>query len=181
MKEISSFLTLSCWNNDCKILLNRCRFGIAIDREGNRTRLLRTSSEIRKALGNYYKLLVNKYDIKSRERRATYREAKELKPELCAACGKKPPEVFRLEAAHISPLAECSTTHRRNLLLLCREQKGSRELGCHALFDQGYCSIREMINCRKDWIANKAAILRSLMLKLKNQYGPQLQLQGHLR
>jgi len=144
-------------------------------------RFLRASSEIRKALGNDYKRLVDKYDIKSRERKATYREAKQLKPELCAACGRKPPEVFRLEAAHISPLAECSTTYRKNLLLLCREQKGAKELGCHALFDQGYCSIREMINCRKDWMANKPATLRSLMLELKSRYGPQPQLQGHFR
>lgn len=144
-------------------------------------RPLRTSSEIRKALGNDYKRLVGKYDRKSRERKATYREAKQLKPELCAACGRKPPQVFHLEAAHISPLAECSTTHRKNLLLLCREQKGGKELGCHTLFDQGYCSIREMINCRKDWIASKPATLRSSMLALKSQYGPQPQLQGHLR
>ncbi len=142
--------------------------------------ILRTSSEIKTALRDIYSQIVDKYDIKRRERRITAMVARQLKPPVCAACGRKASNTFCLEAAHISPLAECSKTKEENLLFLCKEKDKSKQLGCHTLFDQGYCSIQAITSCRKQWKAEKPATLRVQMLKLRELYGPQPQLLGHL-
>src|SRR3990172_586884 len=101
---------------------------------------LQTSTAIRRALGDDYQALIDKYDRKATERRATARVGAGLRPQLCAVCGRLPPAVLRLEAAHITPLAECATTDLKNLALLCKENPGDVP-GCHTLFDHGYCSI----------------------------------------
>ncbi|MCK4476170.1 MAG: hypothetical protein KAU16_05530 [Methanophagales archaeon] len=143
--------------------------------------VLRTAYEIRKALGTDYSRLVDLYDIKKRERSARRRMRQQLQPKKCAACGRTPPEVRRLEVAHISPLSECAITIEENLLLLCTENLGDSEPGCHTLYDQGCCSIVNMRECRERWIAGKPPITRIRMTQLRADYGPRPQQQGHLR
>ena len=138
---------------------------------------IRTSHQIRGALGSNYRRLVNLYDIKTRERNATTKKVSKK----CAACGRPPTEGYSIQAAHISPLSECAITVEGNLLPLCKEQSGNPELGCHTLFDQGYCSILDMYECRKRWIAGLTPTTRSQMLQMRADYGPRPQQLGYLK
>lgn len=147
---------------------------------GKVMKLLRTSYEVHKALGLDYRRLVTCYDIKRRERYYTYREASKLEPYLCAACGRKPPKVLRLEAAHINPLAECARTDNTNLVWLCRERMDRYDCGCHTLFDQGYTSIQSMRMCRERWMTAMRPIHRKPMLKVMKTQGAKRQQLGHL-
>lgn len=144
--------------------------------------VLRTGYEIYTGLGrNLYQYLVNKYDFKRRERGVTTRTGRKLEPRRCAACGRYQHEVLRLEAAHISPLSECARTTENNLILLCKEEAGKTEPGCHSLFDNGYASIKSIRECRENWVKRLRPVYRQRMLKLRHLYGPSALQQGHLR
>ncbi|MFY3741117.1 MAG: tetratricopeptide (TPR) repeat protein [Candidatus Nitrosomirales archaeon] len=138
---------------------------------------LRTANEIRQAIGDSYGELVDRYDMKRTERK---RKTVQLKPWKCAACGRKPPGVFRLEKAHISPLSELGITTLENLLPLCIRHGGDRQLGCHTLYDQGYCSIADMHECRKRWIECRQPTTRDNMMQLLAHFGPSTQQLGAL-
>lgn len=138
----------------------------------------RTANEIRQAIGDCYSKLVDRYDMKRSERE---KRTGLLKPRKCAACGLKPPDVFRLEKAHISPLSELAITSPENLLLLCRRHRDDPHLGCHTLYDQGYCSIVDMRGCRKRWIKCQQPTTRDRMMQLRAYFGPRLQQQGALK
>ena len=142
--------------------------------------LLRTNYEVHGALGEQYRNLVTRHDIKRRERYNTKREADKLEPHCCAACGRKPPKVLRLEAAHINPLAECARTESTNLLWLCRERMDKYDRGCHTLFDQGYASISSMRMCRQRWKNGLPPVHRRAMLKMMKLQGKKPQQLGHL-
>jgi tetratricopeptide (TPR) repeat protein len=142
--------------------------------------LLCTNYEVHGALGEQYRNLVTRYDIKRGERHKTKREADMLEPRCCAACGRRPPKVLRLEAAHINPLAECARTESTNLLLLCRERMDKYDRGCHKLFDQGYASIRSMRTCRERWMNGLPPVHRGAMLKMMKLQGKKPQQLGHL-
>jgi hypothetical protein len=143
------------------------------------TTSLRTSSAIKRALAEEYAYLVATFDPKHRERQATNAIKKRLAPWQCAACGRRPPEVERLEAAHIAPLAECAETTPQNLVLLCKEPR-AKPPGCHTLFDSGCASIDEMDACRESWTAGRSSVLRDRMLLVFQQHGPRPHQQGHL-
>jgi hypothetical protein len=142
---------------------------------------LRTSYEISRELGDDYLDLICLYDIKRRERRKTNSIAKQLQPRKCAACGRTPPDVPRLETAHITPLSECAETTKDNLLLLCKERPSDPELGCHTLYDQGYCSVADMRECQKRWAAGLPPTTRDYMIQLRGAFGPRPQQQGYLK
>jgi len=104
-----------------------------------------------------------------------------LRPWKCAACGRMPPRVLRLEAAHISPLSECAVTTPDNLILLCKEYRDDPEQGCHTLYDQGYCSVVDMHECRKCWAEGQRPTTRHRMMQLRASFGYRPQQQGHLK
>jgi len=138
-----------------------------------KTEILKTCTEIKKALGDDYAHLIEKYDIKWNERKQTDRWRKILQPPVCAACGRSSAANLVLQAAHITPLAECAVTAEENLLLLCKEIKITDPPGCHRLFDLGYCSVREMQECRIKWLKGLRPYMRDKMLTLRREWGPQ--------
>ncbi|MFC1893516.1 hypothetical protein ACFLYR_05750 [Chloroflexota bacterium] len=141
----------------------------------------KTCNEIRRALDSDYRHLVDTSDIKKRERFNTQSLARNLQPQHCASCGRKPPDVLRLEVAHISPLSECAITNEDNLLLLCKERPDNSQPGCHGLYDWGYCSIEKMFECRKQWVGGRQSTIRNDMLQLRASFGQSHQQQGHLK
>lgn len=139
---------------------------------------LTTSTAIKQALAEDYLWLAEHFDPKYRERQATPSRKRRLSPWQCAACGRSPPEVERLEAAHIEPLAECAKTKPENLVLLCKDSREPPD--CHALFDAGCASINKMHLCRDRWARDVQPALRDEMLLVFKQHGPCPQQQGHL-
>src|SRR3989442_15581787 len=87
------------------------------------TSTLTTSTAIRARLAGHYAWLVERFDPKDRERGAADSLKKRLAPNQCAACGRRPPKVDPLDAAHIEPLAECAEKRLDNLLLLWRASR----------------------------------------------------------
>jgi hypothetical protein len=140
-----------------------------------------TATQIRALLGPVYDHLVNSYNIKVTERRATDRVKKHLKPKVCAGCGQRESRRYGLQAAHIAPLAECERTELANLVWLCREKPRVRRLGCHTLFDGGSCSVEEMRKARRRWVNGKKPVLRPLMEGLFRQFPTAALQQGHLK
>jgi hypothetical protein len=140
-----------------------------------------TATRIRTLLGPAYDRLVKLYDIKTRERRATARAKKQLERKECVGCGQGESRRYRLEAAHIAPLAECQRTRLANLVWLCRAKPGMGQLGCHTLFDRGYSSVDEVRKARRRWQAGRKPVLRRRMQEQLRQFGTRAQQQGHLK
>ena len=145
-------------------------------------RVQMTASEICNDLGEeLYNYLICKYDKKMEQREKTGEIKKNFKGKRCAGCGKRDTKKYQLDAAHISPLSECEDTIESNLILLCREKKEVRPLGCHTLFDRGYCSINEIREARSRWEKDKRPELRSLLNRQLTKLGTREQQQGHLK
>lgn len=140
-----------------------------------------TATQIRALLGPVYDHLVKSYDIKTRERRATERAKKQLERKECAGCGQRESRRYRLEAAHIAPLAECQRTRLADLVWLCRARPRVRRPGCHTLFDRGYSSADEVRKARRRWKTGRKPLLRRRMQEQLRQFGTRAQQQGHLK
>ena len=140
---------------------------------------LTTSTAIKSALADEYHWLISSFDPKYRERRATAALRKHLYPWKCAACGRMPPDVADLQAAHITPLQECAATTTDNIVPLCVQPRASPP-GCHFLFDAGCASIDDMAACRVTWAAGAPSMLRASMLAVFERYAQQPQPRGYL-
>ena len=104
-------------------------------------KLIETSSQVKKALGNYLNV-VKRLDPLPGQRKKTNSLRKQLVKqfgERCALCSSND----EVQAAHIVPLEIGSITDINNLILLCRKH--------HSLYDAGYLSINSMIQVARDW------------------------------
>lgn len=140
---------------------------------------LATSTAIRSALADDYRWLIASFDPKYRERRATAAIRRRLDPWRCAACGRTPPDVADLQAAHIAPLQECAPTTADNIVPLCVQPRASPPT-CHSLFDHGCASIEDMEAARVTWATGGTSTLRERMLAVFERYVDHPQQRGHL-
>ncbi len=137
-----------------------------------------TCTAIKSALADDYRWLISSFDPKHRERRATAHIRRRLSPWECAACGRTPPGVSDLQAAHIAPLQECAATTTDNIVPLCVQPRASPP-ACHPLFDSGCASIDDMAACRVTWAAGGRPVLRERMLTVFERYVHQPLQRGH--
>ena len=118
---------------------------------------LESATAIRLALGSALDL-VKRFDALPREREKT----SDLRDQMltnclsrCAACNVPFDGQNSPIAAHILALEDGGLTTPDNVLLLCRD--------CHALFDSGYASRREMAACATEWRNGRPQPIRQLM------------------
>ena len=121
------------------------------------TALLESTTDVRLALGSALHLM-KRFDALPREREKTDKVRDWMRcnrSTRCAACEVSFAREVRRFAAHIRALEDGGLTTRDNVVFLCNE--------CHSLFDSGYSSRCEMLNCATEWGKGRSQPIRQVM------------------
>lgn len=125
---------------------------------------IESTTQIRKALGEAYSIIVD-WDYKKREERKKTTKLKGFLinkyPSWCASCGRCFEQIGTVYAAHIQSLEDGGVTNKDNIVLLCKQ--------CHDLFDLGYASRKEISDTAERWRnGRKSLLLRKMKARLNS-------------